>query len=70
MPKTEAVGRAGRGDVIVVDGHRIGEGRRTGRILEVLRGPGHEHYRVRWEDGHESLVYPSSDTVVKRRSIR
>ncbi len=66
MPKAAAVARVRRGDLIVVDGHRAGEGRRTGRIMEVLRGPGHEHYRVRWEDGHESIVYPSNDTIVKR----
>jgi hypothetical protein len=28
------------------------------------RGPGHEHYRVRWEDGRESIHYPSDGTKV------
>jgi hypothetical protein len=32
--------------------------------MEVLGEPGHEHYRVRWEDGHESVFYPSSDASI------
>ena len=52
------------GDVIVVEGHRVGEGRRTGEILEILGSPGHEHYRVRWEDGRETIFYPGGDVVV------
>ena len=55
------------GDVLDVDGHRLGEPHRTGEILEVLGGPEHEHYRVRWEDGRETIVYPSSDAVIRRR---
>ena len=52
------------GDVITIHGHRVGEAGRTGEVLEVLGEPGHEHLRVRWDDGHESLFYPSSDAVV------
>ena len=54
------------GDVIVVEGHHVGEGRRTGEILDVLGEPGHGHYRVRWEDGRETVFYPSSDTTIHR----
>jgi hypothetical protein len=35
---------------------------RRGRIVEVLGGPHHEHYLVRWEDGRESIHYPSDGT--------
>ena len=52
------------GDLIVVHGHRVGDAGRTGEILEVLGEPGHEHFRVAWEDGHESVMYPSNDAVV------
>lgn len=52
------------GDVIVVEGHHVGESRRTGEILEVLGTPGHEHYRVRWEDDRETVFYPSSDARI------
>ena len=58
------------GDMVVVEGHRVGEGRRVGEILEVLGEPGHEHYRVRWEDGHESVFYPSSDAIIKHARRR
>src|SRR5581483_11427001 len=35
------------------------------QILETLGLPGHPHYRVRWDDGHESIFYPGSDTHVE-----
>lgn len=53
------------GDRIVVEAHHVGAARRTGEILEVLGEPGHEHYRVRWEDGAETVFYPSSDAKVE-----
>ena len=36
---------------------------RRGMILEVLGRPGHEHYRVRWDEKHESIVFPAADGV-------
>jgi hypothetical protein len=41
-----------------------GEPPRRGEILEVLGAPGHEHYRVRWDDNHESIVYPADGVNV------
>jgi hypothetical protein len=55
------------GDLIVVSGHRVGDHRRTGEILEVLGEAAHPHYRVRWEDGRVSLYYPSNDATVRSR---
>jgi len=57
--------RAQVGDVIVVHGHRLGESSRSGEILEILGTAEHEHYRVRWEDGHESVFIPGSDAVIR-----
>jgi hypothetical protein len=37
---------------------------RRGRIIEVLGRPQHEHYRVGWDDGRESIHYPSDGTKV------
>ena len=37
---------------------------RSGVVEEVLRGDPSPRYRIRWDDGHESIVYPSSDTFV------
>jgi uncharacterized protein DUF1918 len=54
------------GDVIVIEGHHVGDSRRTGEILEVLGSPGHQHYRVRWDDDRETVFYPSSDATIRK----
>jgi hypothetical protein len=62
---TKEAFRARVGDLVIVEGHKVGEARRVGEILEVLGEPGHEHYRVRWGDGRETVYYPSSDATIK-----
>lgn len=47
-----------------------GQSVRSGEVLEVLGAPGHEHYRVRWDDGHESIVYPADGVSIVPRSRR
>ena len=66
--KTATVGKAG--DEIVIAGHSVGEHASTGIIEEVLGEADHPHYRVRWEDGHESTLTPSSDVTFRRRRRR
>lgn len=56
--------QASVGDEIVVDGPHLGDPQRKGEILEVLDQGGVVHYRVRWDDGHESVFFPSSDAHV------
>jgi hypothetical protein len=58
------------GDVIVVHGHTTGAGVRTGVVLDVLGTPDHVHYRVRWDEEHESLYWPGSDASVRPSSSR
>jgi hypothetical protein len=53
------------GDEIAITGHAVGDAARTAVILEVIGEPGHERYRVRWEDGHESIYFPGGDAVVR-----
>jgi hypothetical protein len=53
------------GDVVVVHGHATGDPARTGVILEVLGAPGREHYRVRWDEEHESLFWLGSDATIR-----
>ena len=66
MSKTpEAPTRAEAGSLVVIAAHHVGESERIGEILEVIGEPGHEHYRVRWEDEHESVFYPSSDATIR-----
>jgi Domain of unknown function (DUF1918) len=52
------------GDWIVAQGFRGTRGRR-GEVLEVLGAAGHEHYRVRWEDDRESILYPTAGVIVE-----
>ena len=70
MSDARREGQAQVGDVVEITGHRVGEAARTGEILDVLGPVGSVHYRVRWDDGHDSLLYPSSDTVVRQAPAR
>jgi hypothetical protein len=54
------------GDWVVVHGHTVGEPELVGLILEVIGAPGHERYRVRWDEEHESIFYPGSDAAIRR----
>lgn len=65
MMTNETHYRAKPGDIIEIHGHKVGEHPRLGEILEVLGEPGREHYRVRWEDEHEAIVYPAEDAIVR-----
>lgn len=58
----------GRGDIVAVSGRRVGDPGRVGEILEVLGTPEHPHYLVRWEDGHESVLYPGPGTTVRKKT--
>ena len=67
--QTSRLGRfamhASTGDRIVIESRHVGQPRRQGKVIEVLPGNGgREHFRVRWDDGHESTYFPSSDCHV------
>jgi hypothetical protein len=36
---------------------------RTGVIEEVVRGDPHPRYRIRWDDGHESIYTPAAGAL-------
>jgi rRNA processing protein Gar1 len=59
---------AEQGDIVRVSGRRVGEPARMGEVLEVIGTADHPHYVVRWEDGHQSILYPGETTSIKRRS--
>ena len=48
------------GDEIVVDNMQLGHPPRKGLVLEVIGDGDTQHYRVQWEDGHESIFFPAS----------
>jgi RimK family alpha-L-glutamate ligase len=66
MAKTVQGKPARPGDEITITGHAVGDSPRTAVILDVLGEPGHERFRVRWEDGHESIFFPGEDAVIRR----
>jgi len=70
MTKTVNGKPARTGDKISVAGHAVGVPGKMGEILEVIGEIGHEHFRVRWEDGHESIFFPGDDARIERRSTR
>jgi hypothetical protein len=43
---------------------------RRGEIIELLGGPGHEHFRVLWDEQHESILYPADGVTVERHGDR
>ncbi len=51
---------ARKGDLIVVTPQRVGGSAREGEIVEVIEGDLRVQYRVRWNDGHESLFAPGA----------
>ncbi len=57
--------RANVGDELVVRGHHVGDENREAVIIEVRGEEGTPPYLVRWRDGHQSVFFPSSDTVVE-----
>jgi Domain of unknown function (DUF1918) len=44
-----------------------GQSSRRGEIVELLGGAGHEHYRVRWDEQHESILYPNDGVIITPR---
>ncbi|APY89218.1 DUF1918 domain-containing protein [Streptomyces alfalfae] len=57
--------RATVGDMLVLHGRTVGQHDRTAEVVEVLGADGGPPYRVRFEDGHETLLSPGPDTVVR-----
>jgi len=69
MPNKSVETGAHAGDSIETRGVH-GQAPRRGEIIEVLGGEGHEHYRVRWDEQHESIVYPADGVIVTPRPGR
>ncbi|MFK8908482.1 DUF1918 domain-containing protein [Streptomyces sp. YS-3] len=57
--------RATEGDQLVQHGRVVGQHDRTGEIVQVLGEDGTPPYRVRFPDGHESIMSPGPDCAVQ-----
>ena len=47
-----------------------GQPARHGQIVELLGHPGHEHYRVRWDEQHVSILYPADGVIITPHADR
>jgi hypothetical protein len=58
------------GDRIIVESETVGTPPREGKILEVIEGEVGVRYRVRWADGHESLLTAAAGAarIVSKKS--
>jgi hypothetical protein len=52
------------GDRLIVHGTHVDDPVKDGEILEVRGKNGEPPFVVRWEDGHEGLVFPGPDATV------
>ena len=57
--------RAEVGDKVVVHGRTVGAVSRTGTVVEARGTDGGPPFLVRYEDGHEALVFPGPDVQVE-----
>lgn len=63
--------KAKPGDRLVIEGHRVGEVKKSAEILEVHGENGEPPYLVRWsDDGREVLVFPGSDATIQHRKAK
>ena len=58
---------AEKGDRLHMHGRVVGQHDRLAEIVEVLGEKGGPPFRVRFEDGHESVMSPGPDCVVEHR---
>jgi Domain of unknown function (DUF1918) len=63
MATKRTAGGARVGDMIETRGLR-GRPPRQGEIVELLGDAERPHYRVRWDQEHESIVYPADGVIV------
>jgi hypothetical protein len=51
------------GKRVVAESESIARRPRSGLVEEVLSGDPSPRYRIRWDDGHESMYTPASSAV-------
>ncbi|WP_255952882.1 DUF1918 domain-containing protein [Streptomyces odontomachi] len=57
--------QASKGDQLLVHGRVVGQEDKVAQIVEVLGHDGNPPFRVRFEDGHEAVMSPGPDSVVR-----
>lgn len=59
--------KAQAGDRITIRGKTVESPDRHGEIIEVRGADGSAPYVVKFDDGHESIVYPGGDVVLEHQ---
>ncbi|MGP4110888.1 DUF1918 domain-containing protein [Streptomyces sp. 4N509B] len=62
--------RAKVGDHLLTHGRVVGQQDRQGEIVEVMGRGGEPPFRVRFPDGHETVMSPGPDSVVEHATGR
>ncbi|MFI8997941.1 DUF1918 domain-containing protein [Streptomyces sp. NPDC053542] len=60
---------AQKGDRLLMHGRIVGQHDRVAEVVEVLGERGTPPYRVRFQDGHETIMSPGPDTVVQHEKM-
>lgn len=58
------------GSRLVIHGKQVGQGERHGVVLEVRGEGGGPPYLVRFDDGHETLLYPGADCELEHEHAK
>jgi hypothetical protein len=69
MSDTVTTAAAQAGDAVEVNG-LPGRPAKRGQIVEVLGAGEHVHFRVRWDERHESLFYPTEGATIVHPAAR
>ncbi len=51
------------GDHVLVEAETTSRAPRRGVVAEILRDEPHPRYRIRWNDGHESIYTPDAGAL-------
>ncbi|WP_406053601.1 DUF1918 domain-containing protein [Streptomyces sp. NBC_01077] len=57
--------RVNVGDVLRFTSHKVGTAEHHAEVLEVLGAGGEPPYRVRYDDGRETEIFPGVDCVLE-----
>lgn len=53
------------GDRVIAESESTETSPRHGRVEEVLRAGERARYRIRWDDGHESIYTPAAGSLTR-----
>jgi Domain of unknown function (DUF1918) len=57
------------GDHVVAESESTDRTARRGVVEEVVRNEPHPRYRIRWDDGHESIYTPAAGALVAAADV-